>query len=130
MIQLVEQGLESNPQVSEVHHPAGVFPDFAADMYLDPKRMAVNSRTFVPLRHIREVVRSLDLEHAKNVHCRIVPLTRSQCNKRALLTRGHRDCAGLGFTFVRRLCLPQQKSGEVFARAVVASGSVKHEMRA
>jgi hypothetical protein len=68
MIEPVVQRLERRFDVGEIHHPAGLRIDFAADVEFDPERMPVQARTFVPGWNIRQPVCGLEGEDFEDVH--------------------------------------------------------------
>ena len=73
MVQLVKQRLKGPPQIREVHDPAGILANRAADMNFDSKGMAVQACALVAFRDIGQAVSGFNLKNAKNIHGRIVP---------------------------------------------------------
>lgn len=68
VIELIEQGLESCLDFREIHEPAGVRVDFAADGDLDSKRVAVHACAFVTRRYIGQAVRRFEGERLEDLH--------------------------------------------------------------
>jgi hypothetical protein len=73
MIKLVEQWLESSPHIGEIHYPAGILADRAANVYFDSKRVPVHAGAFMPFGNTGQAMSGLDLKNAENIHGRIVP---------------------------------------------------------
>ena len=73
MVKLVEEGLESFTQVSEIHHPALGFQNWPGNVDFDAERMPVDTGTLVTFGNMRQAVCRLDLENPENIHGRIVP---------------------------------------------------------
>lgn len=68
MIELLEQRLKRPPDIGEIQHPAFLRSHRAADMDLDPKRMAMQPPALVINREIRQKVRGFDSENFEYVH--------------------------------------------------------------
>ena len=60
MIKLVADRLDRVAEVAEVHHPAAVGADLAADVNVDTVGVAVQPRALVALRHVRQPVGGLE----------------------------------------------------------------------
>ena len=68
MVELVVDRCERGLDVGEVHHPAGVGTRLATDVDFHPERVAVQARTFVPGRNIRQPMRRFDVEDFEDIH--------------------------------------------------------------
>lgn len=68
VIKAVVHGLESGLDIGEVHYPAGLSIDVAADVQLDTEGMTVQARAFVSGRNIGQPVRRFEGEDFENVH--------------------------------------------------------------
>ena len=70
MVDLVVKRLECRLELGEIHDPAEMRIRLAGHMQLDPERMAVHARAFVPVWHVGQPVRGLDGEDLEDVHDR------------------------------------------------------------
>lgn len=82
MIELIVGGLERRADIGEIHDPSGVWIDIAAKMQLDAKRVPMQSRAFVPGGHMRQAMRRLDRECAKDIQLPIPFLSRARVDLR------------------------------------------------
>src|SRR3989344_1417207 len=73
VIKLVVKRLERTPDIGEILHPALFQRQRADDMHLDMKRVTVQPAAFVPLRHVRQMVRRFEGEYLENFHARNDP---------------------------------------------------------
>ena len=73
MIELLKQGLEGVPQISEIHHPTGMLANRTTDMNFDPERVPMHTGALVPFRNVGQTVSGFDLKNTENIHGRIVP---------------------------------------------------------
>jgi len=68
VIELVEQRRERGTEIGEIHDPAELGVQWSAHVHLDAERMSVQTRAFVPRRHIRKSMRGFDPEGFGNIH--------------------------------------------------------------
>ena len=68
VVELLVYGVEGGLEVAEIADPAEVCIEFAQEMNLDPKRMAVQAGALVARRHIRKPVRRFEAKLLKNFH--------------------------------------------------------------
>ena len=68
MVKLVVKRFERRLEISEVHDPAKMRVNVAADMQLDPERMPMQASALMPIRDVRKPVRRLDGEGLEDVH--------------------------------------------------------------
>src|SRR3989344_1341627 len=73
VIELVVKRLKRASNIGEVLHPTLFRRQRADNMHLDVKRMAVQPAAFVPLRHVRQMVRRFEGEDLENFHARNDP---------------------------------------------------------
>lgn len=72
MVQLLEDRAERGLDVGEVHDPPGMFAEFTGDVDLDAKGVAMQARSLVPFRNIRQPVGGLNRETFEDVHSAIL----------------------------------------------------------
>ena len=72
MVDLIEDRAKCGFDVGKVHDPPGMFTEFAGDVDFDAEGVTVQSRTLVPVRHIRQPVRRFDRENLEDVHSTIL----------------------------------------------------------
>ena len=68
MIEPIVDRLERGLHIGEIHDPAGVRIDGAAQVQLDAKRMAMQARALVAGRDVRQAMGGFDGEDSENVH--------------------------------------------------------------
>jgi hypothetical protein len=82
MIETLEDRLKCGLHVRKVHDPTAVHVDLAAHLQLDPKRVAMQSCALVTCWHVRQPMRCLYRECAKDMHDRSETSERSRWLRR------------------------------------------------
>ena len=68
MVQLIQQGVKGLINHIEIHDPAGLRIDFALDSDANVIRVAVQARTFMPLRDVGEEMRCFKAKICVELH--------------------------------------------------------------